>query len=46
MDLKPDPVKILSLATVVRSPTDSANGPWFYVEARKKPRFIEVSWYS
>lgn len=46
VDLKPDPVKILSIATVVRSPTDSENGPWFYVDARKTPPFIEVSWYS
>lgn len=42
MDLKPDPVKILDLAEIVRSPTEKDLGPWFYVDARKTPIFIEV----
>lgn len=42
MDLKPDPVKILDIAEIVRSPTEKDLGPWFYVDARKTPIFIEV----
>ena len=41
--MKPDPVDILGIAKVVRSPSDSANGPWFYIDARQTPPFIEVS---
>ena len=43
MDLKPDPVKILDIAEIVRSPTEKDLGPWFYVDARQTPIFIEVS---
>ena len=42
MDLKPDPVKILDIITIVRSPTERDVGPWFYLDARKSPPFIEV----
>lgn len=44
MDLKPDPVKILDIAEIVRSPTEKDLGPWFYVDARQTPIFIEVSY--
>lgn len=43
VDLKPDPIKILDIITIVRSPTDHDLGPWFYVDARKLPPFIEVN---
>ena len=43
VDLKPDPVDILGIAKIVRSPTDSSLGPWFYVNARQVPPWIEVS---
>ena len=43
MDLKPDPVKILDIAEIVRSPTEKDLGPWFYVDARQTSIFIEVS---
>ena len=42
MDIKPDPIQILDVITIVRSPSDNTNGPWFYVDARKDPPFIEV----
>ena len=42
MDLKPDPVDILGIAKIVRSNSDQNKGPWFYVDARKTPLFIEV----
>nr|XP_058970077.1 uncharacterized protein LOC131796502 [Pocillopora verrucosa] len=41
IDLKPDPIKILDLITIVRSPTDKDKGPWWYLDARKSPPFIE-----
>ena len=44
MDLKPDPVDILGIAKIVRSPSDQSTGPWFYVDARQSPPFINVSW--
>ena len=43
VDLQPDPIKILSIAKIVRSPSQQDKGPWFYVDARKTPVFIEVS---
>ena len=43
VDLKPDPVKILDIATIVRSPTEQDLGPWFYIDARQTPIFIEVT---
>ena len=46
VDLKPDPIDFFGIATITRSPSDSANGPWFYVDARKNPPFIEVSTFS
>ena len=42
VDLKPDPVDILGIAQIARSPTDLNTGPWFYLDARKDPPFIEV----
>ena len=45
MDLKPDPIKILDLATIVKSPTEPEKGPSFFVEAKKDPIFFEVSGY-
>ena len=42
MDLKPDPVDILGIAKITRSPSNSKDGPWFYVDSRKTPPFIEV----
>ncbi|XP_048580608.1 uncharacterized protein LOC5507741 isoform X2 [Nematostella vectensis] len=41
-DLKPDPVHIGSVAKIVRSPTDSKQGPWFYVDARKDPIYWDA----
>ena len=46
VDLKPDPVDILGIAKIVRSPSDSSNGPWFYVDARQDPPYIEVSLFT
>lgn len=46
VDLKPDPVDILGIAKIVRSPSDSSNGPWFYVDARQSPPYIEVSLFT
>ena len=46
MDLKPDPIDFFGIATITRSPSDSENGPWFYVDARKNPPFIEVSTFA
>lgn len=46
VDLKPDPIDFFGIATITRSPSDSENGPWFYVDARKNPPFIEVSTFS
>ena len=43
IDLKPDPVDILGIAKIVRSPSDSSKGPWFYVDARQSPPYIVVS---
>ena len=43
MDLKPDPIKLLNILKIVRSPSQQDLGPWFYVDARKTPIFIEVS---
>ena len=45
IDLKPDPIKILDLATIVKSPTEPEKGPSFFVEAKKDPIFFEVSGY-
>ncbi|XP_068704567.1 uncharacterized protein [Montipora foliosa] len=42
IDLKPDPVDILGIAKIVRSPSDSSNGPWFYVDARQSPIHLEA----
>ncbi|KAL9979348.1 hypothetical protein ACROYT_G016999 [Oculina patagonica] len=42
VDLKPDPVDILGIAVIQRSPSDSVNGPWFYVDSRKTPPYIEA----
>ncbi|XP_058970157.2 uncharacterized protein [Pocillopora verrucosa] len=42
VDLKPDPIDFFGIATITRSPSDSENGPWFYVDARKNPPFIEA----
>ncbi|KAJ7381185.1 hypothetical protein OS493_004785 [Desmophyllum pertusum] len=42
VDLKPDPVDILGIAVIARSPTDLKTGPWFYVDSRKAPPFIEA----
>lgn len=44
VDLKPDPIKILSIATIARSPTELDKGPWFYMDARKTPIFYEVKY--
>ena len=46
VDLKPDPVKILDIVEIVRSPTEKDLGPWFYVDARQTPIFIEVSYLT
>lgn len=46
VDLKPDPIDFFGIATITRSPSDSENGPWFYVDARKNPPFIEVSIFA
>ena len=46
VDLKPDPIDFFGIATITRSPSDSKNGPWFYVDARKNPPFIEVSTFA
>ena len=43
MDLKPDPIKLLNILKIVRNPSQQDLGPWFYVDARKTPLFIEVS---
>ena len=43
VDLKPDPINILGIAKITRSPSQQDKGPWFYVDARKTPIFIEVS---
>ena len=43
MDLKPDPINILGMAKIVRSPTDMSQGPCFYVMGKKEPLFVEVS---
>ena len=45
IDLKPNPIKILDLATIVKSPTEPEKGPSFFVEAKKDPIFFEVSDY-
>ena len=45
MDLKPDPVDILGIAKIVRSPTNSSQGPWFYVDARQSPPYLEVRFH-
>ncbi|XP_022792631.1 uncharacterized protein LOC111331727 [Stylophora pistillata] len=42
IDFKPDPITILDIVTIVRSPTDRENGPWWYLDARKSPPFIEA----
>ena len=42
VDLKPDPVDILGIAKITRSPSNSKDGPWFYVDTRKTPPFTEV----
>ncbi|CAH3028156.1 unnamed protein product [Porites evermanni] len=42
VDLKPDPVDILGIAKIVRSPTNSSQGPWFYVDARQSPPYLEA----
>lgn len=43
VDLKPDPVDILGIAKITRSPSDSSLGPWFYVNARRDLFYVEVS---
>ena len=43
VDLKPDPVDILGIAKITRSPSDSSLGPWFYVNARRDRFNVEVS---
>ena len=43
MDLKPDPIKILNIITIVRSPSDHSKGPWFYIDARQTPLYYEVT---
>ena len=43
VDLQPDPIKLLNILKIVRSPSQQDLGPWFYVDARKTPIFIEVS---
>ena len=45
VDLKPDPVDILGIAKIVRSPTNSSQGPWFYVDARQSPPYLEVRFH-
>ena len=42
MDLQPDPVDILGIAVIQRSPSNSEDGPWFFIDSRKTPPFIEV----
>lgn len=42
VDLKPDPINILGIAKITRSPSQQDKGPWFYVDARKTPIFIEA----
>lgn len=42
VDLKPDPVDILGIAKITRSPSNQQDGPWFYVDSRQIPPFIEV----
>ncbi|KAL9979352.1 hypothetical protein ACROYT_G017003 [Oculina patagonica] len=42
VDLKPDPIKLLNVLKIVRSPSQQDLGPWFYVDARKSPLFIEA----
>ncbi|XP_067053119.1 uncharacterized protein [Acropora muricata] len=37
VDLKPDPIKILNIITIARSPSEQNLGPWFYMDARKSP---------
>ena len=43
MDLKPDPIKILDLATIVKSPTEPDKGPSFFIGAKNDPVYFEVS---
>ncbi|XP_020601762.1 uncharacterized protein LOC110040832 [Orbicella faveolata] len=42
VDLKPDPVDILGIAKISRSPTNTEEGPWFYVDSRQTPPFLEA----
>ena len=46
VDLKPDPIKILNIFTVARSPSQLDKGPWFYMDARKTPIYYEVTFPS
>ena len=39
-----DPIKLLGILTFVRSETQPQLGPFFFLEWRKNPFYIKVSW--